>query len=118
MRLAYALASMALLTTGCGLDFDRYQGGGGSDGSAPLDGAGSMDVSAWPEEQQRRYEVASVKCAKCHPFARTVNSHFSTTQWKKYMKKMLRRPNSGINEEQAEHIYEFLKFRAAKEGLD
>jgi hypothetical protein len=80
-------------------------------------GPGSIDVTSWPEDQQRRYEVASVKCAKCHPFARAVNSHYSTTQWKKYMKKMLRRPNSGINEEQAQHIYEFLKFRAAKEGL-
>jgi hypothetical protein len=81
-------------------------------------GQGAIDVSSWPEEQRRRYEVASVKCAKCHPFARTVNSHFTTGQWKKYMKKMLRRPNSGINEEQAEHIYEFLKYRSAKEGLD
>jgi hypothetical protein len=33
------------------------------------------------------------------------------------MKKMLRRPNSGINEEQAQRIYEFLKFRAVQEGL-
>jgi hypothetical protein len=42
MRLAYALASMALLTTGCGLDFDRYQGGG--DGSASSDASGSADA--------------------------------------------------------------------------
>jgi hypothetical protein len=80
-------------------------------------GPGTIDVSSWPDDQQRRYEVAAVKCAKCHPFARAVNSHYSSSQWKKYMKKMLRRPNSAINEEQAQHIFEFLKFRAAKEGL-
>jgi len=80
-------------------------------------GPGTIDVSSWPEDQQRRYEVAAVKCAKCHPFARAVNSHYSSSQWKKYMKKMLRRPNSAINEEQAQHIFEFLKFRSAKEGL-
>jgi hypothetical protein len=80
-------------------------------------GSASIDVSSYPEEQQRRYEVMVSKCNKCHPAARAVNSHFSSQQWKRYMKKMLRRPNSGINEEQAQRIYEFLKFRAAQEGL-
>jgi hypothetical protein len=32
------------------------------------------------------------------------------------MKKMLRRPNSGINEEQAALVYDFLKFHSAKMG--
>jgi len=80
-------------------------------------GSSSIDVSTYPEEQQRRYEMLVAKCQKCHPIARTVNSHFSSQQWKRYMKKMLRRPNSGINEEQAQRIYEFLKFRAVQEGL-
>lgn len=80
-------------------------------------GPGTIDVSSYPEEQVRRYEVLIAKCNKCHPAARAVNSHFSSQQWKRYMKKMLRRPNSGINEEQAQRIYEFLKFRAEKEGL-
>jgi hypothetical protein len=80
-------------------------------------GPDKIDVSSYPDEHKRRYEIMVVKCAKCHPIARTVNSHFTSQQWKRYMKKMLRRPNSGINEEQAERIFEFLKFRAAKEGL-
>jgi hypothetical protein len=42
MRLAYALASMALLSIGCGLDFDRYEGGG--DGSALSDATSSADA--------------------------------------------------------------------------
>jgi hypothetical protein len=95
--------------------------GGAEPQKAPPDprdyGVGHIDVSSYPEEQQRRYEVMAVKCAKCHPLARTVNSHYSSQQWKKYMKRMLRRPNSGINEEQAERIYEFLKFHAARQGL-
>ena len=33
------------------------------------------------------------------------------------MKRMIRRPNSGINEEQAALIYEFLKFNANQLGL-
>jgi hypothetical protein len=42
MRLAYALASTALLSLGCGLDFDRYEGGG--DGAAESDAASSGDA--------------------------------------------------------------------------
>lgn len=76
-------------------------------------GPDSIDVSSYPPEQQKRYPVFAVKCAKCHPLARTINSHFGVSEWKRYMKRMIRRPNSGINEEQALDIYEFLKFYSA-----
>jgi hypothetical protein len=42
VRLAYALASTALLCVGCSLDFDRYEGGG--DGSASSDAMSSGDA--------------------------------------------------------------------------
>lgn len=80
------------------------------------DGPDKMDVSGYPAEQQRNYDVVAAKCTKCHPLSRTVNSHFSGQEWKRYMKKMIRRPNSGVNEEQAVKIYEFLKVKAVQEG--
>jgi hypothetical protein len=80
-------------------------------------GPDALDVSAYPEDQQRRYKIMAGKCVKCHPLARTINSRFSSRQWKRYMKRMLRRPNSGINEEQAQQVYEFLKFHSAKIGV-
>lgn len=80
-------------------------------------GPGEIDVSRYPEEMQRRYKIMTAKCQKCHPVARAVNSRFNTAQWKKYMKRMLRRPNSGINEEQAQQVYEFLKFYSAQLGI-
>jgi hypothetical protein len=80
-------------------------------------GPDSIDVSKYPEDQQRRYDVMVAKCVKCHPLARTVNSRFNSRQWKRYMKRMLRRPNSGVNEEQAQRVYEFLKFHSAKIGV-
>jgi hypothetical protein len=46
-----------------------------------------------------------------------VNAKYSAQDWKRYMKRMIRRPNSGINEEQALMIYEFLKFHSTKQGL-
>ncbi len=80
-------------------------------------GAASIDVSKYPPEMQKNYEMYSVKCAKCHPLARSVNARFSGQDWKRYMKKMIRRPNSGINEEQAANIYEFLKYYSSQLGL-
>jgi hypothetical protein len=80
-------------------------------------GPGSIDVSSYPESMKKAYDMYAVKCAKCHPLARSVNARFSAQDWKRYMKKMIRRPNSGINEEQAAAIYEFLKYHAAQLGL-
>lgn len=80
------------------------------------DGPDKIDVSAYPKEQAARYPVFVQKCSKCHPVARPINSRFDASEWKRYMKKMIRRPNSGINEEQAADIYEFLKFYSSKQG--
>jgi hypothetical protein len=80
-------------------------------------GPDHIDVSGYPPAMQRTYDVYSVKCAKCHPLARSVNARFNSTDWKRYMKRMIRRPNSGINEEQAAQIYDFLKFYSEKLGV-
>ncbi len=81
------------------------------------DGPDRIDVSSWPPAMQQRYPVFLGKCAKCHPVARPINSRFDAAEWKRYMKKMIRRPNSGINEEQAADIYQFLKYYSTKQGL-
>jgi len=78
------------------------------------DGPDTIDVSAYPEKQQKEYPLFRVKCSKCHPVSRPINSQFGPTDWKRYMKRMIRRPNSGINEEQAEALYDFLKYYAAR----
>jgi hypothetical protein len=80
-------------------------------------GPGSIDVSRYPPVQQKNYQMYSAKCSKCHPLARSVNARFNAQEWKKYMKRMIRRPNSGINEEQAAAIYDFLKYHSAQLGL-
>jgi hypothetical protein len=80
-------------------------------------GPDKIDVSGYPAAQQKHYEVYAAKCSKCHPLARSVNARFNSTDWKRYMKRMIRRPNSGINEEQAAQIYEFLKFYSAQLGI-
>lgn len=79
-------------------------------------GADKIDVSGYPPAEQGRYPTFMAKCSKCHPAARAINSRFAPQDWKRYMKKMIRRPNSGINEEQAQDIYEFLKYYAGRQG--
>jgi hypothetical protein len=80
-------------------------------------GPDKIDVSKYPGAQQKQYDVYAAKCAKCHPLARSVNARFNSTDWKRYMKRMIRRPNSGINEEQAAQIFEFLKFYSVQLGI-
>lgn len=79
-------------------------------------GPDTVDVSGYPPEQQAQYRVFAGKCTKCHPLSRPINSHFNPTEWKRYMKRMIRRPNSGINEEQAAQIYDFLKFYCVRQA--
>jgi hypothetical protein len=81
-------------------------------------GPDKIDVSGYPPEQQKRYPVFEKKCAKCHPAARAINSRFNASEWKRYMKRMIRRPNAGVTDEQADEIYEFLKFYAQKLGVE
>jgi hypothetical protein len=80
------------------------------------DGPDKVDISTYPAAQQRQYVVFAQKCSKCHPVARPINSRFDAIEWKRYTKKMIRRPNSGINEEQAAEIYEFLKYYSGRQG--
>jgi len=80
-------------------------------------GPGTIDVSSYPAEQKARYPLFQQKCAKCHALARSVNSRFTAAEWKRYMKRMVRRPNAGTTDEQAEDIFEFLKFYSSKQGL-
>ena len=79
-------------------------------------GPSKLDVSGYPPEQQSRYPMFAAKCSKCHPLARPINATFDPPEWKRYLKRMIRRPNSGINEEQAQQIYEFLKFYSMRNG--
>lgn len=81
-------------------------------------GPDKIDISSYPDVQQKRYPVFEKKCAKCHPVARAINSRFNASEWKRYMKRMVRRPNAGVTDQQADEIYEFLKFYSAKLGVE
>jgi hypothetical protein len=80
-------------------------------------GSDRIDVSAYPKRYQEQYGVFALKCSKCHTLARPINARLEGDEWKSYIKKMIRRPGSGINEQAGQNIYEFLKFyTAVKKG--
>ena len=79
-------------------------------------GADRVDVSSYPPEQQKQYALFSARCSKCHTLARPLNADFSPGEWKIYVRKMIRRPDSGINEEEGQNIYEFLKLYAQRKA--
>ena len=79
---------------------------------AELDkGPQTIDVSSYPEELQQKYELFAERCSKCHTLARPINSDYALAEeWSRYVKRMMRKPGSGIAPKEAKQIFEFLAY--------
>lgn len=74
-------------------------------------GPATIDVSKYPQGIQDNYEVFSSKCTQCHKLSRPINSDFvMPDEWSRYVKRMMRKPGSGIDSADGKKIYEFLVF--------
>src|SRR3974377_254032 len=73
-------------------------------------GPDKIDVSAYPAAQQANYKLFASKCSKCHTIARPINTMMKRDEWERYVKRMMHKPNSGINDNQGKQIFEFLIF--------
>lgn len=74
-------------------------------------GPKTIDVSGYPAEMQEKYEVFVARCAKCHTLARPINSDYALPdEWSRYVKRMMRKPGSGISPKEGKQIYEFLAY--------
>lgn len=73
-------------------------------------GPDKVDVSKYPAEMQTAYKTFSKRCSKCHTLARPLWTRFTADEWEKYVKRMRRKPGSGIKAEEAKTIYEFLVY--------
>ena len=78
----------------------------------PFDkGPETIDVSAYPKEQQENYQVFAEKCSKCHTLARPINSPYALPEeWAAYVDKMRHKKRSGIDEDSAKQIVSFLTY--------
>jgi len=73
-------------------------------------GPATVNVSSYPGDQQKNYKVFADKCAKCHTIARPINTTMTKPEWERYVKRMMHKPNSGINDSQGKLIYDFLAY--------
>ena len=73
-------------------------------------GPNKIDVSGYPPEMQSAYKLFSSKCSKCHTIARPINTMMKRDEWERYVKRMMHKPNSGINDNQGKQIFEFLVY--------
>jgi len=87
---------------------------------AALDnGVDTIDVSKYSKEMQEKYEVVKDKCAQCHSLARVINSNYALSdEWKRYIKRMRRKPGSKIKKSQAKEIWEFLVYDSKERKAD
>ena len=73
-------------------------------------GPDKIDVSAYPPPIQAAYKLFSTKCSKCHTIARPLNTMMKRDEWERYVKRMMHKPNSGINDNQGKQIFDFVVF--------
>ncbi len=71
-----------------------------------------------PPSQKENYEVFKIRCSKCHPLARPLNTRMKPDAWKAYVEKMKRRPGSGISPGDGSKILEFLQYREAQRAYE
>ena len=73
-------------------------------------GPDKIDVSAYPAPMQAAYKLFATKCSKCHTIARPINTMMTRAEWERYVKRMMHKPNSGINDKQGKEIFEFVMY--------
>ena len=74
-------------------------------------GATTIDISKYPQGIKDNYEVFSQKCTQCHKLSRPINCDYvMPDEWSRYVKRMMRKPGSGISTSEAKSIYEFLVY--------
>lgn len=77
-------------------------------------GRKTIDVTKYPADQKAAYKLFDKKCSKCHTIARPINSEFVLpAQWERYIKRMMYKPNSQLNEQDGKTIYKFLVYDAS-----
>jgi hypothetical protein len=73
-------------------------------------GSDKVDISAYPANVKAAYPIFADKCAKCHSIARSLNTLMTREEWERYVKRMMHKPNSGIDATQGKTIFTFLMY--------
>lgn len=81
-------------------------------------GPAEIDVSKYPADMQAGYATLEKRCSKCHTPARPLWTRFTDDEWEKYVKRMRRKPGSGIKADEAKAIYAFLVYDSKARAKD
>lgn len=74
-------------------------------------GTSRIDVSKYPPQMRGYYKLFAKRCSKCHSLARPINSDYCLPdEWRQYIRKMLRKPGSGVYLPDGKKIYDFLVY--------
>ncbi|MBI4814777.1 MAG: hypothetical protein HY791_00885 [Deltaproteobacteria bacterium] len=73
-------------------------------------GPDKVDVSQYPPELQKSYELFATKCRLCHTLARPINTDFAAREWMLYVKKMMGKAEGWISPSEGKEIFKFLEY--------
>ncbi len=74
-------------------------------------GPAKIDVSSYPPEMQKAYQVFTKKCGACHTVARAINSDFVLEgEWEADVHDMAKKAGKLISADDAQQIYDFLVY--------
>lgn len=82
-------------------------------------GPKTIDVSTYPDSMKTAYALFSKKCVKCHTLARPINTPFVLpSEWERYIKRMVFKPDSKMTEADGRTIYRFLAYDSSVRKAD
>jgi cytochrome c5 len=73
--------------------------------------SGSVDVSGYPAEVQKQYNIFAKKCSRCHDLSKPLSARYTgEAQWRELVDRMARKPGAGISRQDQTAITAFLVF--------
>jgi len=109
--LLFAATALALVWAGAARAEDQLDAATKARIEAFEKGPATIDISKYPAALKDNYDLFSQKCTQCHKLSRPINSDYCLpSEWSRYVKRMMRKPGSGISSSEAKSIYEFLAY--------
>ena len=109
--LLFAATALALVWAGAARAADELDAATKARIEAFEKGPATIDISKYPAALKDNYDLFSQKCTQCHKLSRPVNCDYVLPdEWSRYVKRMMRKPGSGIDSANGKKIYEFLVF--------
>ena len=106
-----AVSALALVWAGAARAEDELDAATKARIEAFEKGPATIDISKYPAALKDNYELFSQKCTQCHKLSRPINSDYALPdEWSRYVKRMMRKPGSGISTTEAKQIFEFLVY--------